>query len=209
MEALPRFQYVPGTELRLLRDEKWVRVVLESACDGEPNTYACTVDGVEEPRVVLTRLNHALVLEPAMDMQSEYVKYGGWIRSNYSFVIDALSGERLDIMLQCVKLNVDKARDEASHDAFEVVIREVQEDQGKPIVVVGEAASGKSTFARLFLIMCIQQMQRTQFVPYLLTTIDLVRIIRQKGLHGDLIDGYLGAVYGTNSRRYLFLKQAR
>ena len=154
--------------------------------------------------------NHALTLEPSMDMKTEYVKYAGWIRSNYAHVVDALSGERLDIMLQCVKLNVDKMQNasDASKDAFEVVMREVQDDRSKPIVVVGEAASGKSTFARLFLIMCIQEMQGLQFVPFLLTTIDLVRVIRAKQLHGDLIDGYLRAVYSANSRRYLFLKQA-
>ena len=46
---------------------------------------------------MLTRSNHALVLEPTMDMQTEYDKYTGWIRTNYSFVVDALSGERLEV----------------------------------------------------------------------------------------------------------------
>ena len=30
-------------------------------------------------------------------------KYVAWVRSTYTHVVDALSGERLDIMLQCVK----------------------------------------------------------------------------------------------------------
>ena len=66
---------------------------------------------------------------------------------------------------------------------------------GKPVLVVGEAASGKSTFARLFLIMCIQQQQQAQLVPFLLTTIDLMRIIKQNSLSGDYLDGYLQSVY--------------
>ena len=85
---------------------------------------------------------------------------------------------------------------------------EVDGTHGKPVLVVGEAASGKSTFARLFLITCIEQTGHLQLVPYLLTTIDLVRVIKQNNLLGDYLDGYLRAVYGPSSRRYLFLKQA-
>ena len=76
------------------------------------------------------------------------------------------------------------------------------------MLVTGEAASGKSTFARLFIVTCLQQRPELQLVPYLLTTIDLVRIIKQNSLGGDYLDGYLRSVYGPRSRRYLFLKQA-
>ena len=56
---------------------------------------------------------------------------------------------------------------------------------------------------------CLQQQAASQLVPFLITTIDLVRIIKQNGLsQGDYLDGYLRSVYGPNSRRYLFLKQA-
>ena len=241
---------------------------------GAANTYAGTLNGKEALSVELTRHNHAPVLDPSMEIGVEYLKYAGWIRSTYSFVVDALSGERLDIMLQCVKLRVEGAPGRlaslsaepstplppppaaaagavgaaqqaqqlllqqpppplpppppppplGSHrDAFDIVMREVAADTatpsnsasgggdragGRPVLVVGEAASGKSTFARLFLIMCIQQQQQAQLVPFLLTTIDLVRIIKQNNLAGDYLDGYLRSVYGPNSRRYLFLKQA-
>ena len=45
-------------------------------------------------------------------------------------------------------------------------------------------------------------------MPFLITTIDLVRVIKQNDLGADYLDGYLRSVYGPNSRRYLFLKQA-
>jgi hypothetical protein len=51
-------------------------------------------------------------------------------------------------------------------------------------------------------------LQAAQLVPFLLTTIDLVRIIKQNSLSGDYLDGYLRALYGPSSRRYIFLKQA-
>ena len=47
-----------------------------------------------------------------------------------------------------------------------------------------------------------------ELVPFLLSTIDLVRAIKQNGLSGDYIDGYLRSVYGPSSR-YVYLKQAR
>jgi hypothetical protein len=82
------------------------------------------------------------------------------------------------------------------------------ERQSKPVLVTGEAASGKSTFARLFMVRCLQQRPELLLVPFLLTTIDLMRIIKQNSLGGDYLDGYLRSVYGPRSRRYLFLKQA-
>ena len=51
--------------------------------------------------------------------------------------------------------------------------------------MIGDAASGKSTFARLFLVLCTQQEHTPPLVPFLLTAIDLVRIIKQKSLSGD------------------------
>ena len=96
VESLPRFSYVSGTELRFLHKGKWVRIVLQSAYSDASNAYSATFEGAEdERRVVLAKGNHALVLEPTMDMQTEYAKYAGWIRSNFAFVVDALSGERL------------------------------------------------------------------------------------------------------------------
>lgn len=46
-----------------------------------------------------------------------------------------------------------------------------------------------------------------QLVPFLLPTIDLVRTIKQSNLSGDYLDGYLRAIYGPSSRRFIFLKQ--
>ena len=112
-------------------------------------------------------------------------------------------------MLQCVKLRVDGAAAEDDADAFEAVARSTFSDEfARPIIVLGDAASGKSTFARLFLVLCIQQRRDPQLVPFLLTTIDLVRIIKQNSIGADFLDGYLRSVYGPRSRRYLFLKQA-
>ena len=67
---------------------------------------------------------------------------------------------------------------------------------------------GKSTLARLLLVLAIQQRREVTLVPFLLTTIDLVRIVKQNALSGDYIDGYLRALYGPRSRRYALLKQA-
>ena len=55
--------------------------------------------------------------------------------------------------------------------------------------------------------MCIQR-QQLGLVPFLIPTIDFVRLIKQNDLTADYLDGYLRAVYGPSSRRYLFLKQA-
>ena len=68
------------------------------------------------------------------------------IRSTYSFVVDALSGERLDIMLQCVKLRLDDASLEES-DAFDAVLRATfTEEYTRPLIVVGDRAPRISSY---------------------------------------------------------------
>ena len=208
VEALPEYRYDEGTEVRLLRGGAWIRCTLDAPHKSLANLYSAVVGGAAEEAVELTSRNHAPLLDVTMDLASEYLKYGGWIRSTYSFVVDALSGERLDIMLQCVKLKVDGSGERS--DAFEVVMREVcsEVEDARPVLVIGEAASGKSTFARLFLVMCIQR-QQLGLVPFLIPTIDLVRLIKQNDLTADYLDGYLRAVYGPSSRRYLFRHLSR
>ena len=78
--------------------------------------------------------------------------------------------------------------------------------QPRPVLVTGEAASGKSTFARLFIVTCLQQFSELQLVPYLLTTIDLMRIIKQN-CSAATTSTATRPVYGPRAR-YLFLKQA-
>ena len=39
----------------------------------------------------MTEASCAKLSDPAMEMQAEFLKYAGWIRSTYSFVVDALS----------------------------------------------------------------------------------------------------------------------
>ena len=123
VEALPEYRYDEGTEVRLLRGGAWIRCPLDAPHKSLANVYSAVVGGAAEEAVELTSRNHAPLLDVTMDLASEYLKYGGWIRSTYSFVVDALSGERLDIMLQCVKLKVDGSGERS--DAFEVVMREV------------------------------------------------------------------------------------
>ena len=72
-----------------------------------PNVYTGVFEDGERLSLTLTRSNHAPVLDPSVDMGPEHLKYVAWVRSTFSFVVDALSGERLDIVLQCVKLRVD------------------------------------------------------------------------------------------------------
>ena len=220
VDVQPRYVYLPGTELRILRQHaswsSWstARIVsTHTGAEASPNMYIVQhvegVDGAPREAIELSRLNHAPLLDPFVDLEKEHLKYAQWVRSNYAHVVDALSGERLDIMLQCVKLRVDGNTSSLSDtDAFETVTRLTFEEYTRPLIVIGDAASGKSTFARLFLIMCIQNRREPQLVPFLLTTIDLVRIVKQNHVGGDYLDGYLRSVYGPRSRRYVTLKQA-
>ena len=213
IDVQPLYHYLPGSDLRILRNgAEWVtsRIIsTHTGAEAAPNTYILGgIDGAPREAIELSPLNHAPLLDTNVDLEKEHLRYAGWVRSTYAHVVDALSGERLDIMLQCVKLRVDGTSGVMENDAFDTVARLTFDEYIRPLIVVGDAASGKSTFARLFLVLCIQQRREPQLVPYLLSTIDLVRIIKQNSLGGDYLDGYLRCVYGPRSRRYLYLKQA-
>jgi hypothetical protein len=210
VDVLPVYMYPPHAQLRVLRADGWCRMSAGERHPTLPNVYTGVFEDGERLSLTLTRSNHAPVLDPSVDMGPEHLKYVAWVRSTFSFVVDALSGERLDIVLQCVKLRVEGGAPGQQRDPFDVVMDEVAsgDAQSKPVLVTGEAASGKSTFARLFMVKCLHQRPELQLVPFLLTTIDLMRIIKQNSLAGDYLDGFLRSVYGPRSRRYLFLKQA-
>ena len=213
LDVQPLYRYPPGTFLRLLRGMEWGAARVVHTHTGEhapPNTYVIGGSNMLPRELLeLTRMNHAPLLDPFIDLDTEYLRYSGWVRSTYAHIVDALSGERLDIMQQCVKLRADGLVLYEEGGAFETISRLTSSDEyARPLLVIGEAASGKSTLARLFLVLCVQQRREPQLVPYLLTTKDLVRIMKQRSLGGDYLDGYLRSVYGPRSRRYTFLKQA-
>jgi hypothetical protein len=183
VDELPVYMYPPHAQLRVLSADGWCRMSAGERHPTLPNVYTGVFEDGERFSLTLTRSNHAPVLDPLVDLGPEHLKYVAWVRSTFSFVVDALSGERLDIVLQCVKLRVEGGAPGQQRDPFDVVMDEVTsgDAQSKLVLVVGEAASGKSTFAR-FMVKCLHQRPELQLVPFLLTTIDLMRIIKQNSL---------------------------
>jgi hypothetical protein len=54
--------------------------------------------------LVLSGVNHAVRHLTAADASSEWRRYCSYIRTRHSFIVDALSGQRLDILRQCVNI---------------------------------------------------------------------------------------------------------
>ena len=83
-------------------------MVLDSIHPTKPNVvFASVLEPApgqlpEQNEVELTRANHSLVLDPGVDMVIEDLKYSNWIRTTYSYVVDALSGERCHFMSMSV-----------------------------------------------------------------------------------------------------------
>ena len=121
----PKYLYLPGTDLRVLRPQgHWAtaRIVhAHTGAEAAPNTYIIGgVDGAPREAIELSRLNHAPLLDQTIDLDKEFLRYSSWVRSTYASVVDALSGERLDLMTHCVKLRVEHSSAAAPDaDAFE------------------------------------------------------------------------------------------
>ena len=64
-----------------------------TGAEASPNTYILGGDdGAPREAIELSRLNHAPLLDPQLDLEREHLRYAAWVRSNYAHVVDALSG---------------------------------------------------------------------------------------------------------------------
>ena len=88
VDVQPRYVYLPGTDLRLLRAGVWTaaRIVhAHTGAEASANTYIVGgVDGAPREAVELGRGNHAPLLEPSLDLEKEHLKYSSWVRSTYA-----------------------------------------------------------------------------------------------------------------------------
>ena len=71
-----------------------------------PNAYVFSSGEAVQP-VLLTSSNHSLVVDAQLDHTAAYAAYQAFLRTKYGTIVDVLSAQRLDLLLQVKPENVD------------------------------------------------------------------------------------------------------
>lgn len=179
----------------------------------QPDARGCSVVVVrDQGSVCLLAANHSPCVDHNMDHAIDFCSYQALVRTALGTIIDVLSAQRLDLMLQCVNLKVKGN----NADAFTTIMEEVKvhAPKGQPpaILIRAEAAGGKTTFSKRFVLLCtIEQWGRhvaaptpdpVFYVPVLVFVVDLVKVLKkQRGADGgNLLLIHLQSHLGAHTR---------
>ena len=186
------YRHPKGSGLCLFhRAGGWRDVVVRETIDGS-NWHRVTFsirpgdETTEEAVVLLNPFNHSLRLLPSRDYDDAMRKYRAFVMSRYGFIADALTGERLSIEDQIIKLELSDAntarggtsgQDQLLAMTNPVVNRNSGFRDVSRVLVEAEAAGGKSVMMRQCLHACCKwdHRDKNDTVPILVLIIDLQR----------------------------------
>lgn len=184
------------------------------------------------------------------DLQLQARRYSNYIKTRYSYIVDPISQERINVLEQCASLKLIQGSQRMDLMAKEVEIdREIDNeilanrlglrkgpsvaaastaekegaksqlvsdelfgDGTRSVVLLGAAASGKTTLLQRVLLegVAFQGSRSLQYVPLFIRAVEIGRLIEAHEWKAadDLLDLYLQHRFGTMSGRYQFLSQA-
>ena len=187
------FSYPKGTRLCIFDARSSWRDATVRECIDESNMHRVvpiTSDGGgadEGALILLNPSNHSQLRICSSGYDAALRKYRSFVRTRYSFITDALTGERLDIEDQIVNLNLVKLSLDASkhtvsssHDALLKIARPCSQRHSGSfndcrILIKAAAASGKTVMMRQFIHDCCKYSDQNDTVPILVLVIDLQR----------------------------------
>jgi tetratricopeptide (TPR) repeat protein len=219
---LVRYNYAQGQELRVWRavGQSWANESADNiAHDALPNTP------------------HAVALLPPASIDSEHKRFSAGLRERYSTFIDAFSGDTLDLKTQTATVQYQRGDKRASMlrefkdyddvgaathgqpfgiDASELlkyilaepVVWESGNFGSQPCaLVVGPAASGKTTLMRRFIVDALDA--PGSIVPVFLAVIDLVHFVDAARKNSrSITDECITSLSNETGALQLFLAQA-
>ena len=199
--------------------------VKEAINDG--NLHRLAITGVdEECLMLLNSLNHSLLRLSSADYDDALRKYRAFTQSRYGFIADALTGERLSIDDQVIKLTVLDATaggradsDTSGYDRL-AAMTQPRDDRNfgvrdvRRVLIEAEAAAGKTVMMRQVIHQCCKwdHRDKNDTVPILVLVIDLQRSMKKHVDHyedaDDLIAVYLRLNHFNDPLRFGALMQA-
>ena len=208
---------------------KWADATV-CAATGDNNVHRITIQGETSgvTNLVLNPFNHCLLRISVKDYVDALRNYRKFVITRHGFITDALTGERLGIEDQIIKLElIDTAAGIAGgHDRLMSMAKPLFERQSdllvdQRVLIEAEAAAGKTVMMRQVIHHCCKWNHRDEndTVPILVLVIDLQRSMTKfaddygdaadlNGGRVDLVAVYLRLTYqGNNDARFHALMQ--
>jgi len=179
--------------------------------------------------IALHPWNHAPLVLPLASFESLRSRHGSTLCSEHASIVDALSGQRLDIFDQCVPIKVVATAEQASPSLAEVseveglalwllaahVARRDAADAGPAacLLLTAPPAAGKTCLMSQ-LVMHVLKSKECDMVPILIKVQELQRHLLNESNRTiferswNWVDAFLQCVHGATSDQYRMLRQA-
>eukprot|EP01052_Picozoa_sp_SAG31_P017605 SAG31_NODE_1212_length_9370_cov_2.848452_7_plen_223_part_01 len=181
----------------------------------------------------LSFCNHAPLEMPMAQFCTEHRRYYTALRSAHAILPDGLSGRRLNVVEQCIPIQMNISKDGSEHIEKEVpqevhslcdyIHRQAGKrlrgdlDASAAVLVIAEPASGKTFMCSQVVMRSLWQEEQNAgsgLIPIHIKVIDLSRLLQVKEhrrvfVHAwNHIDAYVQLEHGLGSMRYRFIRQA-
>eukprot|EP01052_Picozoa_sp_SAG31_P020381 SAG31_NODE_1529_length_8001_cov_13.491268_3_plen_264_part_00 len=231
--------YGKGQLVSVFLDSKWRDVEITQVAEITPTASAMISGATHLVRltgdiksvcgVVFNFYNHAPLVLKCDEFEFQRKHYETSVSTAHAFIVDALSGRRLDVFEQCVpiKMSVQKtAMDNGAKHIREVkslsdflhdqvaVCRCMPVSSDRPclsFLILGGPACGKTSMASQ---LTMHAFTRSELIPINIKVVDLQQK-RDVEEHANVfakswnwIDAFIQIQYGFGSKRSMFLRQA-
>jgi hypothetical protein len=218
--------YAVGQRLLAHQNGVWLEnAVRHSACGSAQHQFESNGDQL----IALHPWNHAPLVLPLASFEALRARHASTLCSQHSSIVDALSGQRLDIFDQCVPIKVVATAEQTSPSLAEVsevkglaswllAAHAARRDSADAnfaacLLLTAPPAAGKTCLMSQ-LVMHILQSKECDMVPILIKVQELQRHLLNESnrtifeLSWNWVDAYLQCVHGATSDLYYMLRQA-
>ena len=169
--------------------------------------------------------NHAPLQMSAVEFVEMRARYERKMQAQHAAIVDALSGQRLDVLQQCVPIAVESGASSSSMDSVDKLVVWLLQKQRQQMcanasdvacgLLVAEPAAGKTCLVSQVIMHVLRRAKAAEdhgVVPILLKVQKLRRLIDENREKFDQawnwVDAYLQCTHGADSGVYLMLRQA-
>jgi hypothetical protein len=220
--------YAVGQRLLVHKDATWLeQAVLSHSAPGGAQHELEGTNG--QLSIVLHPWNHAPLVLSIASFQKLRVRHASTLRSQHASIVDALSGQRLDIFDQCVPIKVVATAEQPSSDLAKLnevaglakwllaahAARRDAADAGRKasLLLTAPPAAGKTCLMSQ-LVMHVLKSEECDMVPILVKVQELQRHLLTEASRPvferswNWVDAFLQCVHGAGSDLYRMLRQA-
>ena len=219
--------YAVGQRLLVHKDGMWLKQAVTRSAPGGAQHELEGTNG--QFSIALHPWNHAPLVLPLADFEALRARHASTLQSQHASIVDALSGQRLNILEQCVPIKVVMMTEQLSSDLANVnevaglakwlleahAARRDAADAGRKasLLLTAPPAAGKTCLMSQ-LVMHVLKSEECDMVPILIKVQELQRHLLAESTQPiferswNWVDAFLQCVHEAGSDLYSMLRQA-